>query len=466
MRKTRFMSMLFLALSGAFFCVPEFRQALHVPAFTLGQFAWLERAGKLSPQTLQELERPAEQQRDASTLAFVALNQEDERRRMQLADRASALDPKLTWVYWNPGPQKGRDPKLEDQKIARLKAWDPDNAVPYLIEGERIFETRNLPQQLGTLPSQDRQKLLEEAAWRQAMAKAFAAPRYDAYTIRRFELVQSVLRRHGLDTPATVLWSLASFPIPSLISIRQYGALLVSLGWEAEQGGRLPEAVSHYWTVAHFGERMQLSGRSLIERLIGQNLQNMAYARLAPALRQMGRADEAALVEYTLRQLQQQRDIAFGKSPLARSSNYTWTALIVHLFAGLVVIFALSTLVTIGYVNTKRWFHPEHRGKIYQYLTVAENYMPVLLFLACLGLYLSYYPYALNFRHYMTAGGEIYDFEPFFYNVFPTFGAVPGSTDLPLRNPLNPYIWYALGGVVLAIILAAWLERDRAAPRV
>ena len=172
MRRTRFMSLLFLVLSVAFLCVPEFRQALQAPAFTLGRWQWLERAGRISQPTLEDLERMAEQQRDAQTLAFVAMSQEDTRERARLADRAVALDPKFTWVYWDPGlSQKGRDPKVEEQKMARLKTWDPDNAIPYLFEGERIFEMRGLPQQPGDLLPQNRQKLLEETSWRQVMAE-------------------------------------------------------------------------------------------------------------------------------------------------------------------------------------------------------------------------------------------------------------------------------------------------------
>ena len=60
--------------------------------------------------------------------------------------------------------------------------------------------------------------------------------------------------------------------------------------------------------------------------------------------------------------------------------------------------------------------------------------MPVLLFLACAGVYLSYYPYALNFHHYMTASGEIHDFKPLFYNLFPNYVECRATTRCPLET--------------------------------
>src|SRR2546426_11928122 len=40
--------------------------------------------------------------------------------------------------------------------------------------------------------------LEQETAWRAAMAKAFAAPRYDSYAARRFDLERAWLRSHHL----------------------------------------------------------------------------------------------------------------------------------------------------------------------------------------------------------------------------------------------------------------------------
>ena len=96
--------------------------------------------------------------------------------------------------------------------------------------------------------------------------------------------------------------------------------------------------------------------------------------------------------------------------------------------------------------------------------SVAENYAPVLLFLACLGLYICSFPFGQNFKHYMTASGEIHDLEPFFYNVFPAPFAVPFHNQLGLGNPFRPLAWYALAALVLAVICSLVSGRKAGQP--
>lgn len=462
MRTTRFITLLFLVGSIAFFFVPEFRDGLRMPILGWSlthTFGWLIRTGTISPSALEEAARRAEQQKDARTLAFVALHSSNEQERNRLAEHAVALDRGLSWIYISLYSQAHRteaDNSRLDAVVKRLETWDAANAVPYLLEGELVADRRG--RSFPTLKDLD--VLAQETAWREAMGKAFAAPQYNSYNRERFELERTWLRANRLDRPPVVLLSVASYPIPNLRNIRMYAELLVKkFAKEAEQAGRLPEAAGTYWTVAHMGERLRLRGGSLIEQLIGGALQRMAYERLAPLLRKMGSADAAATIEYTLGEMRWSEDARTGEDPLARSSNYNWAALTVHAFAGLVVVFGLFTALTVLYVNLKRWVRTEKKGRIYQFLTVAENYSPILLFLACVGLFFSYYPFAQNFQYYMTAGGQPRDFEPLFFNVLPAPGIVPGHVVLPLGNPFVPYVWYALAGLVVAIVLALSVPR-------
>lgn len=443
MRKTRFMSLFFLVLGLAFFFVSEFRQALQVPAvrrqLEMGVF-------KVGPAALV---RDAEQEGDARTLAFVALNSPDQEERARLAGQAVSLDPSLTWIYYwlatrNPRPAQARE--WTDQ----LQAWDPENAIPYLLEAELLREERkdDWPG-WGELDA-----WAEETEWRQAMEKAFAAPRYDSYINRWFELQRSLLREQEWDDPLSMIAGLAGYPIPSLLNVLAYGNLQVDkLGKEAEEAGRLREAEQHYWAVAHFGERMQLGGRSFIDQAIALAQRIKAYEALAPLLRRTGREDEAASLEHATERLEQVKARWRGKDPLTHSSHYDWSALMVYISAGLVVIFGGLTLVSLLYVNAKRWIRREKKGRVYQLFTILENYAPVLFFVACLALYVAYYPYARNYEYYMTASGEIYNFEPFIFNSFPLYGLSPFAEYLPLENPFQPYIWYALGGVALVVVL-------------
>ena len=100
-----------------------------------------------------------------------------------------------------------------------------------------------------------------------------------------------------------MLLAVAGYPIPNLTNVRDYADLLQEkLVGESEQAGRQNEARSYYWTVAHFGERVQPGSATEIERLIAAALQAKAYERLLPLLRRLGESDEAATVEFASQQ--------------------------------------------------------------------------------------------------------------------------------------------------------------------
>jgi hypothetical protein len=456
MRRTRFVSLLFLVWAIAFFFIPDFRQSFRAPLIGAGNWSWFVVGGRLPEKMLEQTAKLAEQGRDGRTLAFVALRYPIGAEGARLADEAVALDPQYTWIYYSLIDRyREKANRVSDQWSAKLQAWDPDNAIPYLVAAEGIsYKKRDKwPNPVHI------EALANETEWRQAMQKAFTAPRYDSYAMRRFNLERSWLIEHRLARADILVLSVAGYPIPNLLNIRNYERLLVKLGKDAEEAKKLPEALNAYWTVAHFAERMQLLGMDPFEKLVAAGVQFDAYDRLVPLLRQMNRTDEAATVDYARAQLHQQVAASMGRDPLAQSSNYNWAVLMVNLFAGLTVIFGLFTLLTVAYVNAKRWVRPEQRGRIFQFLTVAENYMPILFFLACLGLYISYYPFAQNFHYYLTASGDIHNLEPLWYNVYPAFGFGPGHQVLGFEDPFRPYAFYAIAGLIVVIIYDVLAKR-------
>lgn len=71
MRKTRFMSVLFLVLSAAFFFVPQFRQAFSLPILMMAFESGRGSKYALFPNSqLQQWAREAEAQRDACALGL------------------------------------------------------------------------------------------------------------------------------------------------------------------------------------------------------------------------------------------------------------------------------------------------------------------------------------------------------------------------------------------------------------
>ena len=494
MRRTRFMSLCFMVLSLAFLGVREFRWALEAPILGAASGWWIGR-GPLSPERLKNFARQAEQRGDAAALGFVALHLQpgmeaaaepagnaqalEARLRERvavfsqaadLAEKAVALDARLTWLYamvaFNHRPlwvQAEVASRIE-RWVPQLQAADPDNVLPWLFAAD-LHSTRrgtDWPVRNGPLRS-FLDALTKESAWCETMATAFGKPVYESYARERFELDRAILRAHDWATPGVVYFSIASYPLPDLMSLRQYASLVLhKLGPEAEHAGRMQKALDLYWGVAHFGERMRLQAHWLVDQIVGQTLQVEAYERLQPLLKRVGQTHTLPTLEFARGELRRQQDVLRGRVPLEQTSNFNWSMVLVHVVAGLLVLFGLFTLICTGYVNAKRFIRPEKRGPLYHFLTVAENYAPIILFASCLTLYLSYYPYAQNFHYYMRAEGPLYQMETLDENIFPSY-FVEVPTALPVTNPFGAYSWYALAGVALLTVVAL-RGRRRARP--
>jgi hypothetical protein len=413
--------------------------------------------GGVPSRTLEKAARSAAEHCDAPCLAFVAAHTSNGPEALRLADQAVGLDPRLTWIYV-PIYYKlyGNDPErraARQRLIERLEAWDHDNAVPYLLEA---LESRgpNFPAWFAL------DRLAKETVWCQAMAKAFRAPRYDSYAKRWFELNRAWLREHGMAKPTALFFSLAAAPIGFEGYVRTYADVLTKeLGKKAEETGRPDEALGYYWQVAHMGERLHAQAAGASGQWEGAELQIQAYERLVPLLRRAGRTDEAASLGYILAQLRAQREVWRGNDPLAQSSIYQWAGLLTELFAGLVMLFILLILLATLFRLAERWVRPERQGPLFRLAAASRPYLPVLLFLACLGFYLSYYPFATNFRHSMAASGEIHNLDALFENILPGMALWPGNWGTPLGSPFRPYIWYALSGLALALLATLLLRR-------
>ena len=452
MRRTRFMSVLFLVLSAAYFAMPQFRQVFELP--------WLVRtvnAGRIPEIAhvphMDQWKSDAESRHDARVLSFIALYTPDMTEATRLADMAIAADPKYGWIYYHLFARKDMPKTAAGLAFAKkVQAFDPDNAVGSLMEAEHVWGSSEVFKKLLQPTKPDYEQSFVQTDWRLAMEKAYAAKKYDSYVIARFDLDRHILHEHNLDRPIRVLLMVATYPFPNLLNLRDYDNLRVNYqGKTAEAAGKSKEALDHYWAVARFGEHMQLGSGNLLEQVVARSVQNAAYKPLIEALRKNGDIQAADSVQYSSDSLQRHFDAIDGKDILVESSTYTWSTILVSVFLGLTVIFAVLTVLSILYVNLKRWWRAHKTGAIYGGITIAENYLPILLFIFCTGLYISYYPYAHNFQHYMTAVGQMHDTDAMFSNTITLPIFMPGYMQLGVGNPFVPYIWYALGGIALVV---------------
>lgn len=473
MRRTRYMSLIFLALSLAFFFVRDFRWALQVPLLEWRYERWTQRFMRmegpveplpvLSEEQFAQLEQDA-QRGDASALAFLALHRQPAsfEQRAAWAEQAVQRDPKLTWIYHFVAMDSGpwSDPKVAarvDRWLTQLETSDAGNSVPSLVRADFIQQrTRDWPKRLDWHKDADQEYLLKQKEWMAAMDRAFHASRYDDYLLSAFLLEREVLSARGWATPEAFVAIGTSLRIPGLLLPRNYANLQVYLARKDEQAGRLNQAIQRYYLVSHFGLTLRHSD-ILIGQLIGVAVEKTVAQPMKAALEKAGRADEAAALVINL----QDDPVQSLKNPLEHTAIPIWLTVLVHVFGLVVVLASGLTALSLLYVNAKRWIRPQHQGPVFRFMTTLENYAPLLLFAACLGLYLAYTPYAQNFHYYMTATGDLHRAEATASNMDPFFSYLDNwMSGFPLQNPFRGYFTWALGLVAVASLLA-FLDRKR-----
>jgi hypothetical protein len=475
MRRTRFMSWLFLALSLALLGSQDFRWALQAPIWDYRslEFIRAETASFngapapaalaiLSPGQMAELARDADRG-DARAAAFLALQlpAEQQAEKLRRAQEATERDPSLFWVALEllQGPD-GRDTESTSRLLTQLETADPDNALPRVARAEFIRRhTPGTPIYLGLNNVAALEAALGEKEWMAASDRAFRAPRYNAYELERFLLYRSVLSERGWLSP-WMLVAQSSERLRNAFSARSYANLQVYIAGKEEKAGQLENAIRRRYVVANFGGVIRQGGPLLLEQLIGANLEKIAGPGLAADLDKVGRHEEAT----GIRQRVAAGDALYShaKDPFAKTTNRPWATMLMHtFFAGVIVFGALSGLCLI-YALAKLVVRPDHRGRLYDFMAVLENYSAILLLICCFGLLLTYAPYAENFRSYTSATSGMHDMEGL------RSSSVPMQDDFkfdgPLPNPLAGYVFWAVAAALLATLLALLDGRRADAP--
>jgi len=207
-----------LALALSLLLVPAFRQALAILLVPGNDTtAWCSRI--FPEKVLRRIEQSGDKEKYARALAFVALHspKEDDERAMHAAEKAIALDPNLTWISAKVSHPTYLYPDYDPHPwIERLKAWDPQNGFPYLLEADANVHYWEPPwTKYAASAAILRQSLAAERRWRIPMEKVFAAPRMDFYQLHRdaYTRLLPLLRRGArADEAAAVESALAVLP--------------------------------------------------------------------------------------------------------------------------------------------------------------------------------------------------------------------------------------------------------------
>jgi len=230
---------------------------------------------------------------------------------------------------------------------------------------------------------------------------------------------------------------------------REYAALRITQGEEAGRAGQWENAASEYWTVAQFGQRVCLGGKSdvEVELVIARGLQESAFKHLQPVLLQLGRVQEAQAVAYAAQLQHAENDETGARSRLKWQRFFTFslpTGLLVHLCA--IVFEASAVLMAVLLI-------PFALKRAPRFVRFGLTYVPLLLVTACAGLLCTYRPYAEYYRSYL-ADPSLQDGESIF-NALVVTGVPRYITYYDFAARSDIYLW----GAVIAVLgaICVWL---------
>jgi len=393
-----------LLIAIASFALPGMRQGA-VAIFDTWNFS----RSYLSSAQLQQMGREAEQNRDATTLVFVAMRLPNvSPEKAHWADLAVSLDPSLTWVYFQMADGRQHPDAGFSERVARLQKWDPDNAVPYLMEAQQNFESfASMPNggPATWMTSRNYQGHASEIAkhpeWTSVMEKAFRSPHFNDYQNERFNLNLAVQRRFGMNRPVDLVFSTMAANIPNLANVRSYGTWLTYSGAQRETAGDNSGAAEDYWRAAHFGQRMQLESRpDGIERLIANSIIKDSFEKLKNLYERTGRSDETRYAAFELDNAKA-ATVAFreNNSRLAEATSLpAWSALMIHVSSVLILVTGVLSCVTVVWLALRIGGATELRLSSHRTACLIGRIAPVLLVFSLGIFYANYFPYLRSFN--------------------------------------------------------------------
>ena len=367
------------------------------------------------PRSLEKLAARAEKEKDASTLAFVALSTVDAKRAEALTERAVALDLQFIWVYGSGDGGQDHDP-LREERLARLQAADPDNAVPYLLAAYQVAGPDVEKRYLGHGPKDaDFEAAASNAKWMELMESAFREPRYDSYFDKHCQLTRAVWSREKNLSPIVVLSGLWAHAIPNLLDLRIFAEVKIHEAQKARAAGDLKRAESLLNQVDAFGVRMADGSETDIEKLIAWALSQEADKELAVLYSSEGRTEDESRMTGRLDQMEErfkEKRLANNSLRGARTRSFRRKAMLVEGFGVLCVIAAFGALA--GILMLELWPRRVQGTKtIWRRAACgAADYAPGILLVACGAFLVSFLPFQRVFEEYRASKSALSDREP------------------------------------------------------
>ncbi len=403
-KRSRLFTAVILAAAAMLLILPEGREAIRTVASS-----W--RGNELSGsdvRMLDNLAARAEKENDPGTLAFVALSTSDRAHGADLAERAVALDPQFIWVF--AVRKRGLDdnpPRAE--WLSRLLAADPGNAVPQLLVADAQVQSRiETDLQHGVKIEQIRKSLESDSNWLALMDGAYAAPRYDSYLQRHFQLARTVWTREKGLPPTTVLYGIWQHGFPSMLTLRLYCDIKIQQSQTEQASGDTKRAESMLASLDAFGMKMAeaTASDSDLEKLIGLAIARNANKAMTKLYQESGRTEDARRATMRLEQIDEQSKgmrRAFNPSRSSRAAALRKEATLVQGFGILAATSGIASLSTILLVELLRGKIQRAKPFWWRATCLVADFAPVTLLAASGAFLVSFLPFQSVFEEYRSS---------------------------------------------------------------
>jgi hypothetical protein len=397
-KRSRLFTTAILLATAAVLFLPQSREAISTVRASWNGY----RAYSSDVRALRNLAARAEKERDARTLAFVALVTPEADRAMTLADHAVAINPSLTWIYAGSTGHPEFTPQSKE-RLARLLAADPDNAFPDLLAARTISEPlfRQLIFRHSPTEKEFEAALAANPEWLAHMDRAFRAPRYDSYFNRHWQLTREVWNRDPDLSASVIFISLWTRKLPDMASIGSYGTLLVHNAQEAAAAGRLDEAQSLLVRVGEFGRRMSDQGEFDFERMAGLSVSHQALAEMRNLYQTRGMDRQSQEAAWHLRDIDDQIERinhSFQRASPWQMRAFDRRAFLVQLSAALAMLFAVAAAFSLIILELPLAKPGQQRIWLRRTITAAADWAPAALLIGCVALLWLFQPYAQILR--------------------------------------------------------------------
>ncbi len=460
-KRSRLFTAVLLAATVAVLFLPQSRIAISTVRATWQRFQLRDSDRR----TLETLAARGEREKDARTLAFVALTFPDSDQGVHLSEKAVALDPSFTWIYASRFYGLEDDPRPVEW-LSRLHASDPDNAFVSLAAADAISQPRYMAMLMHRTPApgEFESAIAVDPQWLAQMESAFRAPRYDNYLGKRWELICYEWDRDPAISPVLIGSSLWSRRIPSLQNVKIFTKIKIRSAQEALASGHPDVAESILHQVDGFARRMSQDSEAYIERMTAMDVSRQANEELRNLYSATGRPREASDASARLQELESRHRTQGSLPYLAETKTVRLEASLFQSSA--ILLFVCGVLVALSFLllEIRPRSFPQRRAVWQRILCRTADSAPAAFLLLSCAFFVSFLPIAHQFARYRSANISIDAFREI-------RGTLWGLVEVPssVENTLDaPLFWWLVTTVLViraVLLLFRLFTRTRTAPQ-